>query len=248
MMRLSVVIPCFNEEVNIQKGVLYRVNDYLTKQKYDWEVIIVDDGSSDSSVIQINKFITSHKGYYLVNNKHQGKAQAVITGVTKAKGQAILFTDMDQATPIEELDKLMPYLEKGCAVIIGSRNTQRIGAPPLRVLMARGFMVLRLIILGMAGIHDTQCGFKLFSRESAIEIFKRLKLYSRVKQANGPMVTAGFDVEILFLAQKLGYSIKEIPIYWRYVETRRVNPVSESLNGLWDMLRLKINDLMGYYR
>jgi glycosyltransferase involved in cell wall biosynthesis len=248
MTYLSVVIPCFNEEVNIQKGVLFKVRDYLDKQKYDWEVIVVDDGSCDESVVQIKKFISSEKRFSLIINEHQGKAHAVISGVQKSKGEVILFTDMDQAAPIEEIEKLLPYLSKNYDVIIGSRNENRIGAPAIRLLMARGFMLLRRLILGMSGITDTQCGFKLFSRKSASAIFERLKLYSRENKVSGPMVTAGFDVEILFLAQKLKFKIKEIPIYWRYVETRRVNPITESINGFLDMIKLKINDIRGLYK
>lgn len=245
---LTIVVPCYNEEVNLQKGVLYRINDFLTKKPYRWEVIIVDDGSTDSSRKHIEKFIAEHQGFALLKNIHQGKAQAVILGVKSARGDAILFTDMDQATPIEEVDKLLPYLDKNFSVIIGSRSSEREGAPILRLVMARGFMLLRRLILGLKNISDTQCGFKLFSQESAHKIFSKLMLYRTNEKTTGPMVTAGFDVELLYLAQKLGFRIKEVPVYWHYVETRRVNPLSESVNGLLDMLRLKRNDLQGLYK
>lgn len=248
MKSLTVVVPCFNEEENLQKGVLYHINDYLSGQKFPWEVIIVDDGSSDKSRENIEKFIKTHQGYVLIKNQHQGKAPSVIKGVLSSTKDAILFTDMDQATPIEELDKLLPFLDKGFDVVIGSRNTKREGAPLLRLIMANGFILLRTLILGLKGIKDTQCGFKLFSGRSAGEIFSRLKLYpAGQNKGNGPMVTAGFDVEVLYIAQKLGYKIKEIPVFWHYVETRRVNPVSESISGLLDMLLLKINDINGKY-
>ncbi len=244
---LSVIVPCYNEEVNLQKGVLFRINDYLCKQPYKWEVVVVDDGSTDKSRDHIEKFIQNHSGFSLIKNKHQGKAQAVIAGVKKSNGDAILFTDMDQATPIDEVDKLTGFLSK-FDVVIGSRKDNREGAPLLRLLMARGFIFLRRIILGLSGISDTQCGFKLFTKQSAKDIFSRLRLYKPNESlTSGPRVTAGFDVEILFLAQKLGYKIKEIPIFWHYVETRRVNPVSESISGLMDMLRLKFNDAKGLY-
>ncbi len=246
---LSVIAPCYNEEINLQKGVLFRVNDFLTKQPYSWEVIIVDDGSTDKSTFHIEKFLETHSGFKLLKNNHQGKAQAVITGVQNASGEAVLFTDMDQATPIEEINKLLPHLKKGFAVVIGSRNNIREGAPFLRLLMARGFIFLRYLILGLNNISDTQCGFKLFSNHAAKEIFTRLRLYGVQRTTlRGPMVTAGFDVEILFLAQKLRFKIKEIPVFWHYVETRRVNPISESINGLLDMIRLKINDWQGFYK
>ncbi len=245
---LTVVIPCFNEEVNLQKGVLFKINEFLAKKNFSWEVLIVDDGSSDESISHIEKFIKNHNNFYLYKNKHQGKAQAVISGVQKANGENILFADMDQATPIEEVDKLLPYLNKNFDVVIGSRNNARHGAPLLRLFMARGFMFLRRFILGLGDISDTQCGFKLFSKKAAQEIFSRLRLYSSKTIARGPMVTAGFDVEVLFVAQKLGFQIKEIPIYWCYVETRRVSPISESINGLIDMLKLKYYDFKGLYK
>lgn len=245
---LSIVIPCYNEEVNLQKGVLFKINEFLSKKSFSWEVLIVDDGSGDDSISRIEKFIKNHNNFNLIKNKHQGKAQAVISGVQKATGENILFSDMDQATPIEEIDKLLPYLAKKFDVIIGSRNANRHGAPLLRLFMARGFMLLRRIILGLGNISDTQCGFKLFRRKAAREIFSRLRLYSSKSIARGPMVTAGFDVEILYVAQKLGFKIKEIPVYWCYVETRRVSPVSESINGLMDMLKLKFYDIKGLYK
>lgn len=248
MIHLSVIVPCYNEQENLQKGSLFRINDYLTKANYTWEVIIVDDGSTDAGREQIEKFISAHRGFRLVKNSHQGKAQAVITGVNLAQGQLILFQDLDQATPIEETEKLLPFIEKGYAVVIGSRNTRREGSPFLRLLMSRGFMLLRTFILGLGEIRDTQCGFKLFTREAVKEIFPKLRLYlPQNGQARGPMVTAGFDVEVLYLAKKFRFKIKEVPVFWHYVETRRVNPVTESINGLLDMLKLKINNQKGYY-
>lgn len=248
MIHLSVIVPCYNEQENLQKGSLFRVNDYLTKANYTWEVIIVDDGSTDAGREQIEKFIYAHRGFRLVKNNHQGKAQAVITGVNLAQGQLILFQDLDQATPIEEVEKLLPFIDKGYAVVIGSRNTRREGSPLLRLLMSRGFMLLRTFILGLGEIRDTQCGFKLFTKEAVKKIFPKLRLYlPQNSQAHGPMVTAGFDVEVLYLAKKFRFKIKEVPVYWHYVETRRVNPVTESINGLLDMMKLKINNLKGYY-
>ncbi|MCL5676052.1 MAG: glycosyltransferase [Patescibacteria group bacterium] len=248
MKQLSVVIPCYNEELNLQKGVLFKIAGFLSETKFDWEVIVVDDGSCDQSVSYIEKFIKNHQHFQLLKNKHQGKAQAVMAGVQKSNGQMILFTDMDQSTPIEEMEKLIPFLGRGFDVVIGSRSDRRRGAPALRILMAKGFIFLRRLILGLSKISDTQCGFKLFSQKAARNIFPRLRLYSSDAFVKGPMVTAGFDVEILYVAERLGYRIKEIPVYWNYVETRRVNPLAESVNGLIDMVRLKLYDRKGLYR
>ena len=243
---LSVVTPCYNEAANLQKGVFYKVADFLKNKDYSWEVIIIDDGSTDESVSLVEKFTKSRQNFYLIKNPHQGKAAALITGMLKAEGENVLFADMDQATPIEELDKLLPHL-KNYDIVVGSRNAQRKGAPLTRLLMARGFMLLRNLILGIK-ISDTQCGFKLFKKVAVQELFPKLKIYGGgLKKVKGSSVTAGFDVEVLFLAQKQGFKIKEVPVNWRYVETRRVGVLKDSWQGMWDMIRIRLNSLQGVY-
>lgn len=245
---LSVVIPCYNEERNIKANILSSVATFLNTQPYTSEVVIVDDGSTDQSVDLLEKFIKDKENWRLIKNPHQGKGYTVITGMLAARGEIVLFTDFDQATPIGEVNKLLPYFKKGHDVVIGSRNSRREGAPLFRLMMARGFMILRTLILGLAGIHDTQCGFKAFRKDAAVNIFKRLKVYGdKSKEVKGSQVTAGFDVESLFLAKKLGYEIKEVPVEWRYVETRRVNPLIDSWNGFWDIVKIRLNSLKGEY-
>jgi hypothetical protein len=114
--------------------------------------------------------------------------------------------------------------------------------------MARGFMLLRTIVLGLKGISDTQCGFKAFSRDVARDIFQHLSLYGKQRTVTGSMVTAGFDIEVLFLAKVLGYKIREIPVEWHYVETRRVSPIKDSWEGLMDIVHIRINAWKGVYR
>ena len=242
---LSVVVPCYNEEKNIRLGVLNEIKDFLEKKSYDSEVIIVDDGSQDNSRELILQFIKKAPRFSLLTNAHQGKAKTVIAGMLKAKGDYILFTDFDQATPIAELDNLLPHL-KDAEIVIGSRKDKRQGAPLSRIVMARGFMMLRNIILNL-GIYDTQCGFKLFRQDAARNIFKKLRLYKSKRVLTGSSVTAGFDVELLFLSKKMGYRIVEVPVTWSYVETRRVSPLRDSLEGLKDLIRIKITDLSGAY-
>lgn len=242
---LSVVVPCFNEESNIRLGVLAQLEDYLKKQEYKSEVIIVDDGSTDQSRKLIHEIIKKNPRFTFIANPHQGKAKTVITGMLAAKGDYVLFTDFDQATPITELEALLPHL-KTADIVIGSRKDKRRGAPLSRIIMARGFMTLRNLILDL-GIYDTQCGFKLFKQTAAKNIFKKLKLYKSRRLTSGSSVTAGFDVELLYLAKKLGYSIAEVPVAWNYVETRRVSPVRDSIEGFKDLLRIKVTDLSGKY-
>lgn len=243
---LSVVIPAYNEEMNIRLGALDRVSRYLEHVAYSWEVIVVDDGSTDATRRLLGEF-RSNKGFTVIENPHQGKAATVITGMLAARGAIILFTDLDQAAPIREVEKLLPWFEKGYEVVIGSRSDRREGAPMLRLLMARGFMILRTIMLGLGGIRDTQCGFKAFRRDIAHDIFGRLKLYGTGHRVSGSMVTAGFDIEVLFLARKLGYRIQEVPIEWHYVETRRVNPLKDSWQALLDILKIRLNAWRGWY-
>lgn len=233
---------------NLQKGVLDKVSHYLLKQKYSSEVIIVDDGSTDGSIEFIAKFVKENANFRLIKNRHTGKAGAVSAGMLNGRGKYLLFTDMDQATPIEEIEKLIPYFRKGYDIVIGSRNSKREGAPWTRILMARGMMLLRTVIVGLHGIGDTQCGFKMFEREVSQKLFGKLfKLHHGFKEVTGSNVTAGFDVELLYLAQKMGYKIKEVPVNWLYVETRRVNPLKDSLQGFLDLLRIKQNAVKGKY-
>ncbi|MBI5613858.1 glycosyltransferase [Candidatus Gottesmanbacteria bacterium] len=244
---VSFIIPAYNEETNIRLGVLEKVSKYLKHRSYTWEVLIVDDGSTDSTKTLIEEFSKNNKGFTAFHCAHQGKASTVISGIKMAKGEIVLFTDLDQATPLGESEKLLPWFEKGYDVVIGSRNTKREGAPLLRLIMARGFMILRSIVLGLSGITDTQCGFKAFRRPVALDIMNRLKLYAKPRIVSGSMVTAGFDIEVLFIGKRRGYVIREVPVEWHYVETRRVNPLWDSLQGLSDILFIRLNALLGEY-
>lgn len=246
---LSVVIPSYNEMANLQKGVLNKVKNYLDKQEFDYEVIIVDDGSGDESREFVQKFAKDEKEFRLITNSHSGKAGAVSTGMLEAKGDFVVFTDMDQATPIEELEKLLPFIEEGYDIVIGSRSGHRKGAPWTRKIMAKGMMVLRSAIVGLPEINDTQCGFKLFSKKASKEIFENVKkVHNGFKSIHGSSVTAGFDIEVLYIAKRLGFRIKEVPVEWLYVETRRVSPVKDSFDGLFDLLRIRRNIFKGKYK
>lgn len=245
---LSVVIPCYDEMANLQKGVLDKVEHFLNKKKYIYEAIVVDDGSIDGSIEFVERFSKENSSFKLIKNTHLGKAGAVTTGVLRAKGKYILFTDMDQATPIEEVEKLLPYFNQSFDVVIGSRSANRKGSPWTRRIMSKGVIVLRSLIVGIKDITDTQCGFKMFTFEASQKLFKRINIICHgFKKISGSNVTPGFDVELLYLAQRMGYKIKQVPVNWLYVETRRVSPIKDSINGLIDLLRIKVNDLKGIY-
>ncbi len=169
------------------------------------------------------------------------KQVPVTTGMLAAKGEYRIFTDMDQATPIEEIDKLLPYLEsKQYDVAIGSRDSERKGAPAIRLFISRNAIILRKYLIGLREISDTQCGFKMFTGVAADDIFGRYKkLKHGFEKITGTAITFGSDIELLYIAKKHGYKIKEVPIEWLHVETRRVNPVRDSIQGVLDLLRIK---------
>lgn len=245
-MKLSVIIPSYNESDNLKRGVLPEIAEYLNKNIKSYEVVIVDDGSSDNSVRLIDTFIKDRKNFRLIKNNHGGKAIAVMTGLLNSSGEIGLFTDMDQATPISEIEKLLPYFEKNYDIVIGSRSGRK-GAPAIRKLMAFGFSMIRTIILGLP-FKDTQCGFKAFSRDSINAIFPKLKeRWHKHMKKKGAAVNAAFDVEALFLGRKAGFKIKEVTVQWHHVGTERVQVIRDSIEAVMDILKIRLNSLLGRY-
>lgn len=245
---LSVVIPAYNEESNFKKSVLDAVPQYLERQNYPYEILIVDDGSEDKTATFAQEFAKKYKNVRVIKNPHQGKAETVKTGVFESKGDLILFTDFDQATPISEVKKLWPFFP-GYDIVIGSRQlpgAKREKEPYYRHLMGIVFNFL-VQLIAVRGIWDTQAGFKCFKGNVAKELFGKLKVYGKGQKVKGAMVTA-FDVELLFLAKKAGYKTKEVPIIWHHVVTTRVNPFKDSLRMLRDVVKIRLNDLRGVYQ
>lgn len=233
---------------NLRKGVLNKVDSYLSKKKYSFEVIIVDDGSTDGSVEFIRQFVKDHKEFSIIESHHMGKAGAVTLGMLEAIGKYRLFADMDQATPIEEVDHLMPFFDQGFNIVIGSRSNRREGSPLIRQFISRAQVILRKTIVGLHDISDTQCGFKIFEGDVADKLFAAIKsIHHGFKKISGSNVTSGFDIELLYIAEKMNYTIKEVPVHWLYVETRRVNPIRDSLQGVRDLIEIKQNAIAGKY-
>jgi dolichyl-phosphate beta-glucosyltransferase len=245
---LSVVIPAYNEERRLPV-TLESVYGYLAGQNYPSEIVVVDDGSSDRTAAVVEGFTQSHAHVRLMRNDHRGKGYTVRTGMLAARGHIVLFSDADLSTPIEDVEKLMPWFERGFDIVIGSREgagAQRIQEPFYRHVMGRVFnFVVRA--LTVRGIQDTQCGFKAFRDDVAQDIFSRVRLYGEHAQrvANG-MVTA-FDVEVLFIGRKSGYRIKEVPVQWRYGSETKVNPLKDSWRNFRDVLIVRWNGLRGKY-
>ena len=228
---LSVVIPAYNEEDRIKQS-LAKVRNYLAHQDYLSEIIVVNDGSTDKTFDRATETLRGiERTQILSRRQNLGKGFSVKEGILAAKGQHILFSDSDLSTPIEELDKFLPWLEEGFDVIIGSRalpdSDIQVRQSLLRESMGKMFNVF-VQLLVVKGIKDTQCGFKLFRREAAMDIFPRVK-------------TRGFsfDVEVLLLSRKLGYRIREIPVIWRNSPPSKVKIISSSLWMFLDLWKIR---------
>lgn len=243
---LSVVIPAYNEEINLKRGVLNSVRDYLNSKNFTSEVLILDDGSKDDTSALVEEFINRHSIFKLYREPHRGKGGTIINGIKYANGQIVLTADMDQSTPISEFDKFIEKFDKGYDIVIGSRHG-RPGQPPIRKLMAYGFAALRNIVLRLP-FRDTQCGFKAYSRKAVDSVFDKIRIYGK-EASSGGSVSAGFDIEVLFIARKLKLRIAEVPIEWyEYGERKEVNIIKDSFEGLRDMLLIRLNSLQGKYK
>jgi len=245
---LSVVVPVYNEARRVAQ-TLEQITAYLARQSYASEVLVVDDGSTDRSAEIVESFRATHAGVTLIRNDHRGKGFTVRTGMMAGRGRVILFSDADLSTPIEETERLLPWFEQGYDVVIGSRAIAG-GRDVTRRLHRRvmGVVYNWLVrLLTVHGIRDTQCGFKAFRREVARELFTRVRLYGAdAPSIKGAMVT-GFDVEVLLLAQKAGYKIKEMPVDWHHRGETSVHPLKDPWRCFCDMLRVWWNNLRRLY-
>lgn len=251
MTKISIIIPCYNEENNLKKGVLQEVYDFLITQKFAWEVIVCNDESTDNSLKLVKDFVSKHKNFRVLDLPHGGKPSAVWGGIKEAKYPLILFTDMDQSTPLKELNKLLPHFDQGYDVVIGSRGANREGNSFIRKLMARGFLLGRRMVL-LHNIIDTQCGFKAMRTNLAKKIFPELQFFKDKSEKKGWRVSA-FDVELLFIAQKKGSKIKEVEVEWKNedISTTKgddsVRFKRESKQMLQEIIRVISNNLKGVY-
>lgn len=252
-LKLTVIIPCYNEEKNLEKGVLDEVYQYLAQQDYAWEVVIVNDESTDNSKSLIERFIEAKKNFSLVDIPHGGKPAAIWVGIQKAQGEVVLTTDMDQSTPIGELSKLLPWCEQDFDVVIGSRGTAREGFSFVRRAGSFVFGTLRGLVL-LRNIADTQCGFKLYRRQVVAKFFPHLEAIQQKDKPTGWKVTA-FDIELLYLIEKAGYRIKEVVVTWsnrdqsdtKSQRSDLARYVNESIDMAQQVMRVKLNQLRGLY-
>jgi len=240
MVRLSIIIPAFNEEQRLPK-TLEHLRQYLSSASYSSEVLVVDDGSTDGTRRVVKETEKDFPALRLiVNERNRGKGYSVRQGVREAAGEVILFFDADASTPIDQVEKFFPHFQDGADVLIGSRSLPnsdvRVHQPWYRETMGRTFnLFVRFFVL--RGFIDTQCGFKAFSHEAAHRIFTRQRLSG-----------FSFDVEILFIAGKLGYKIVEVPIVWINSPSSRVHPVWDSVRMFVELMRIRLNDWRGLYK
>ena len=240
MKKLSVIIPAYNEEKRIAE-TLKNIDGYLQKQSYDYEIVVVVNNSHDKTVEVVNELEkTTIKKAFAMDLKEGGKGNAVKRGLLeKATGDIVMFMDADNATPISEIEKFLPYFEQGFDVVIGSRYTNpdlvKVHQPFYRIVLSRMSNLL-IQVLAVPGIKDTQLGFKAFTSKAAKEIF--------------PLVTVlrwGFDMEVLTVALARNYKIKEVGVSWTEHGGGHV-PLSAYAESLIDLFKIKLRSLAGRYQ
>ncbi|MCY3637534.1 MAG: glycosyltransferase [Chloroflexi bacterium] len=234
---LSVIIPAYNEAGRIV-ATLDAVSQYLQQQAYTAEVITVDDGSDDSTAEVVEHWSAEQEDFRLERIEHGGKGAAVRQGMLAASGEYRFMCDADLAMPIDHLADFLQHMESGYDIVIGSRQiagANRYGESLFRHMLGRTYNKM-VQVIAVRGIDDTQCGFKCFSAAAAETLFP-------LQHVKG----WGFDVELLFLARRLGMRVLEIPIEWRHDADSRLNPASAGLNMLRDVLAVRWNSLRGKY-
>lgn len=234
---LSLIIPAYNEGQRLPQ-TLPQVIEFIGNQSFESEIVIVDNNSSDDTQAIAARFAAENPCIVLLSEPVQGKGAAVKTGMISASGEYLFMADADLSMPVDEVSKFLPPNLSGYDVAIASREVQgavRYNEPGYRHLMGRVFNYV-VKILAVPGFQDTQAGFKCFRREVALDILKRQTI-------NG----WAFDVELLFIARRLGYDIVEIPINWYYRANSRINPLGDAVKMFREVLKIRINGWRGVY-
>jgi len=233
-MHLSVIIPAYNEEKNIAK-TLEEIDNYLSKQSYDYEILVINDGSKDGTVEKVKSLLSRIRNLRLIDDKeNHGKGYSVRQGMLETRGDFRLFTDADNSTSIDQVEKIWPETEKGYDIVIGSRDIKGAVLDPPQpfirnIILGEGFKLFRKFVIGLWGIEDTQCGFKCFTKRAAEKISSKCKIDR-----------FAFDPEMLIIAKKLGYKIKEIPVYWKNNPNSRVK-ISSMIKMALDLFVIRKN-------
>jgi glycosyltransferase involved in cell wall biosynthesis len=234
---LSIVVPAFNEAARIGRS-LDELRAHLAEAPFDWEVRVVDDGSADETRTIVARAAATEPRIVLQAEPHRGKGGAVRAGMLASSKDLRFLCDADLSMPLHELSRFLELVPDRCDIAIGSREgagARRVDEPPYRHLMGRGFNYLVRVVLGLK-VSDTQCGFKLFSAKAADAIFRRITIEGWA-----------FDIEALFLAGRLGFTVRELPIEWHYRAESRVSPVRDAIRMANDVLKIRLNAAKGRY-
>ena len=238
--KISVVIPCFNEEKNIQNNIR-KIFKYLEGNFENFEIIAVNDGSTDKTIEELKNLQNEIPLAIIDNYENEGKGKVVCDGILKSNNNIVMFLDADLAIPIEELEKFIVEINKGYDIAIASRFVP--GGKVIqkvlwyRIIMEKAFRIIRTIIINNYKVRDTQCGFKVFRRDAAMKIF--------------PLMTIkrfAFDSEIIFLAGKYKFKIKELPITLQNPIRSHVRIFRDPFNMLCDLFKIRINDAKRKYK
>jgi dolichyl-phosphate beta-glucosyltransferase len=234
---LSLVIPAYNEQARLPYA-LAQIEAYIRREQIDCEVIVVDNGSQDATSAVVQQTAVNFPRLRLVRTDRRGKGCAVRIGMLQARGDVVIFADADLSWLVEDLARFSQLVGDTSPVVIGSREgagARRVGEPSYRHLMGRVFnRVVQAV--AVPGVEDSQCGFKAFRADAARAIFSRQRIDG-----------FGFDVEVLYLARRLGFAVRVVPLHWEHKENSRVAPIRDTLGMLSDVLRVKINDWRGAY-
>lgn len=234
---LSIVIPAHNEERRLPPS-LEKIDAFLKTQPYEAEVLVVENGSTDRTVQVAEEFARAHPYVRVIEAAVRGKGLAVKVGMLAARGEYRFICDADLSMPIEEIVQFLPPHADGYDIIIASREgkgARRIGEPEYRHIIGRiNNWIIKLTAL--RGFEDTQCGFKMFNRTAAEDLFG-------VQQMTG----IGFDIELLFIAQRRGYKIKQVPITWYFDADSRMRLIGDSAHLLVEIWQIRRNWLWGVY-
>lgn len=233
---LSIVIPAFNEASRLP-STLSRLHGYLRAQPYTWEILVVSNGSTDATVEVVERAAGEIEGLRSLGIRERGKGIACRTGVLASAGDVVFLCDADLSMPPETLERFLAAVG-ACDIVVGSREApgaMRYSEPWLRHLMGRVFNHL-VRMFAVAGIRDTQCGFKAFRRPVALHLFELQTLTG-----------FGFDVELLFLARKHGYTLEELPIDWYFDADSRVRPGTDTLNMVSEVVMIRVRNALGKY-